>query len=147
MVKTLSCMISSFKLHQTVWGVPPASFDGQNIKLHEQKRSPWDSTLNRPVKSMKSLSVIEHKNIFVPNQSQALFVLLLWLLIQRSLLKFADKLFAGLFAILVRLLQESFPWSRSTTERRTWKPKIISKFGMFVNQPEKSINREYQTVD
>ena len=35
MNKTLSCVIIFFALHQTVWGVPPASSDEQNIKLRE----------------------------------------------------------------------------------------------------------------
>ena len=35
MNKILSCMIILFALHQTVWGVPPVSYDEQNIKLHD----------------------------------------------------------------------------------------------------------------
>ena len=35
MIKILRCMIIFFALHQTVWGVPPASCDDQNIKLHD----------------------------------------------------------------------------------------------------------------
>ena len=35
MNKILSCMIIYFALHQTVWGVSPASCDDQNIKLHD----------------------------------------------------------------------------------------------------------------
>ena len=30
----LGCMISSFRLHQTVWRVLPASYGELNIKLH-----------------------------------------------------------------------------------------------------------------
>ena len=35
MIKILSCMIISFRLHQTIWDVPPASCDEQNIKLRD----------------------------------------------------------------------------------------------------------------
>ena len=35
MIKILSNMIISFALHQTVWGVSPASCDELNIKLHD----------------------------------------------------------------------------------------------------------------
>ena len=87
--------------------------------LQERKRSPWDSTLNRPVPKPESSPF---RVTFVTSYSKEV----------------ADKLFDRLFAILVRLLQESFPRSSSATERRTRKPKKISKFGVFVNQPEKA---------
>ena len=87
--------------------------------LQERKRSPWDSTLNRPVPKPESSSF---RVTFVTSYSKEV----------------ADKLFDRLFAIHVRLLQESFPRSSSATERRTRKPKKVSKFGMFVNQPEKA---------
>ena len=35
MIKILSCVIISFRLHQTVWGVSPASCDELNLKLHD----------------------------------------------------------------------------------------------------------------
>ena len=68
--KHFSCMISSFVLHQTVWGVSPASFDGQNIwtawlvlscyiKLFEACHSSVlvDNTLSRVVISFELLSI------------------------------------------------------------------------------------------
>ena len=96
--------------------------------LQERKRSSWDSTLNRPVPKPIKILVCDwaqsspFRVTFVTSYSKEL----------------ADKLFDRLFAILVHLLQESFPRSSTATERRTMKPKKISKFGMFVNQPEKA---------
>ena len=47
--------------------------------LQERKRSPWDSSLNRPVPKPIKILVCD----WAPNQSPALFVLLSWLLIWR----------------------------------------------------------------
>ena len=50
---------------------------------------------------------------------------------------FTDSLIAC-SPFIYLLVRESFPRSRSANERRTMKPKKISKFSMFVNQPEKA---------
>ena len=84
---------------------------------------------------LKSLPVIGHKNIFVPNQSPALFVLLSWLLIRRCS---PPNPLIACSPFIYLLVQESFPRSKSAIETGTMKPKKNSKFSMFVNQPEKA---------
>ena len=102
----------------------------------ERKRSPWDSTLNWLVPKPIKILVCDwaQKHFCAQSESSPFRVTS----VTSYSKEFADNLFDHLFAILVRLLQESFLRSSSATERRTMKPKKISKFSMFVNQPEKA---------
>ena len=104
--------------------------------LQERKRSPWDSTLNRPVPKPIQILVCDWAQKYFCAQSESSSFHVTFVTSYST--EFTDKLFGRLFAILVRFLQESFPRSSTATERRTMKPKKISKFGMFVNQPEKA---------
>ena len=92
---------------------------------------------------LKSLSVIGHKNIFVPNQSPAIFVLLSWLLIRRCPLQTVRS--------PVRHTCPPRAGEFPSIEKCHWKEnhetEKISKFSMFVNPPEKVSNRENQTVE
>ena len=87
------------------------------------------------------MPVIGHKKYFCV-QSESSFFRVTFVTSYSKV--FADKLFdrspVRLFAIclLVCPVQLSFPRSRSATERRTMKPKKISKFSMFVIKPEKA---------
>ena len=89
--------------------------------LLSELTSPWDCTLNRPVPKPNKILVCDwvQKNFCAQSESSPFRVAFV-----TSYSKvFTYKLFDRLFAILVRLVQESFPRSRSVTERRTIKPK------------------------
>ena len=106
--------------------------------LQERKRSPWDSSLNQPVVKPIKILVCDWPQKYFCAQSE--FSPFHVTFVTSSSNVFTDKLFDQLFMIylLVHLMQESFPHSRSATERRIMKPKKISKFSKFVNQPEKA---------
>ena len=72
---------------------------------------------------LKSLPVIGHKNMFVPNQSPALFVLLSQLLIRRCS---PPNSLIACSPFIYLLVQESFPRSKSAIETGTIKPKKTS---------------------
>ena len=104
-------------------------------KVKNENRSPWDSTLNRPVpKPFKILACDWAQKIFLCPIRVQLFSCY-----------FRDFLFEGVHRqtlacspFIYLLVQESFPRSKSAIEAGTMKPKKNSKFSMFVNQPEKA---------
>ena len=104
--------------------------------LQERKRSPWDSSLNRPVPKPIEILVCDWAQKYFCAQSESSSFRVTFVTSYSKVI--TDKLVERLFAIFVRLLRESFPRSRSATERRTMKPKKISKCRMFVKQPEKA---------
>ena len=102
------------------------SLNGRGKKPGEEKsrtkyRAPGILLLTDQFRNhLKSLPVIGHKNIFVPNQSPALFVLLSWLLIRRCS---PPNSLIACSPFIYLLMQESFPRSKSAIETRTMKPK------------------------
>ena len=89
--------------------------------LQERKRSPWDSTLNRPVPKPIEILVCDWAQKYFCAQSESSSFRVTFVTSYSKV--FTGKLFDRLFAIFVRLVQESFPRSRSATQRRTMKPK------------------------
>ena len=106
-------------------------------KVKNESRSPWDSSLNRPVpKPFKILACDWAQKYFLCPIRVQLFSCY-----------FRDFLFETVSAnfllacspFIHLLMQESFPRSKSAIETRTMKPKKKnSKCSMFVNQPEKA---------
>ena len=113
--------------------------------LQERKRSPWDSSLNRPVPKPIKILVCDWAQKYFCAQSESSPFRVTFVTSYSKV--FTDKLFDRLFAIFVRLVQESFPRSRSATERRTMKPKKNLQIQHVCKPTWKSINRENQTVD
>ena len=103
-------------------------------KAKNENRSPWDSSLNRPVpKPFKSLPVIGHKNIFCAQSESSSFLVTFMTSYSKV---FTAKLFDRLFAIYLLARAEEFPSIEN--ENHETEKKKTSKFSMFVNQPEKS---------
>ena len=111
------------------------SWGNQSGQVYKnERRAPGILLLTDQFRSqLKSLSVIGHKNIFVPNQSPALYVLLSWLLIRRSspsncLIACSPYLSASCKRVsLDRVLPlKGEPWNRKNLQiwnvcRPTWK--------------------------
>ena len=95
--------------------------------LQERKKSPWDSTLNRPVPKPIKILVCDWAQKYFCAQSESSSFRVTFVTSYSK--EFTVKLFDRLFAILVRFLQESFPRSSTATERRTMKPKKSPNLG------------------
>ena len=103
-------------------------------KVKKENRSPWDSSLNRPVpKPFKVLACDWAQKIFLCPIRVQLFSCPF--LIRRCS---PPNSLIACSPFIYLLVQESFPRSKSAIETRIMKPKKDSKFSMFVNQPEKA---------
>ena len=74
--------------------------------LQERKKSPWDSTLNRPVPKPIKILVCDWAQKYFCAQSESSSFRVTFVTSYSK--EFTVKLFDRLFAILVRFLQESF---------------------------------------
>ena len=102
-----------------------------------ESRSPWDSSLNRPVPKLFKIRACDWaQNIFCAQSESSSF--------RVTFVTSYSKVFTSHFLLacspfIYLLMQESFPRSKSAIETRTMKPKKkTTNLSMFVNQPGKA---------